>query len=233
MFDETLAHVTALNVGGDLAGEEGLTEAFVQVCNFLYDNPDRLSWRVKSGPPSLQNPEGLEVLAQRYFAAYRRSDFPNMAGTIPDEMVSIVMEEVFGYSEEESTRIKSEHQRAMVAENCVGALLERYLDVKLRSSGWSWCCGSFVRAVDFVRKDQQGVWLALQIKNRDNSENSSSSAIRSGTFIEKWFRSFSKTGLTNWKNLPPLMQGYTMSEQDFTVFVRSYLRLNNPRRNKS
>ncbi|MFO0049086.1 MAG: SinI family restriction endonuclease, partial [Pseudanabaena sp.] len=73
-------------------------------------------------------------------------------------------------------------------------------------------------------KTDDGKWLALQIKIRDNSEKSSSSAIRSGTEIEKWFRSFSKTGKTNWNSLPKLMQGYNLSEQGFIDFVKSYLR---------
>lgn len=113
----------------------------------------------------------------------------------------------------------------MCAENCVGALLERYLDSVLRANGWHWCCGDFVKAIDFVGRNTDGSWLALQIKNRDNSENSSSSAIRNGTPIQKWFRSFSKTGLTNWGNLPELMQGYSLSEEGFISFARTYLEL--------
>ena len=118
----------------------------------------------------------------------------------------------------------------MVAENCVGTLLERYLDSVLRPHGWHWCCGNFVKAIDFVRQDHDGQWLALQIKNRDNSENSSSSAIRSGTNIQKWFRSYSRTGNTNWHNLPPLMQGFQVSEQGFISFVRSYLHVEKMKR---
>ncbi|VEP18279.1 Type-2 restriction enzyme Eco47I (fragment) [Hyella patelloides LEGE 07179] len=65
--------------------------------------------------------------------------------------------------------------------------------------------------------------MALQIKNRDNTENSSSSAISNGTQIEKWFRSFSKKGGTNWNNLPELMQSYNLSEAGFIAFVKTYL----------
>lgn len=111
----------------------------------------------------------------------------------------------------------------MCAENCVGSLLERYLDSVLRPQGWYWCCGDFVKAVDFISRDENGQWLALQIKNRDNSENSSSSAIRNGTKIQKWFRSFSKKGGTNWDNLPQMMRGYNLSESDFIAFTKKYL----------
>jgi hypothetical protein len=71
--------------------------------------------------------------------------------------------------------------------------------------------------------DDDGRWDALQIKNRDNSENSSSSKVRAGTNIQKWFRSFSMTGATNWPNLPTLMQGYGLSEEGFNKYVEDYL----------
>jgi hypothetical protein len=66
-------------------------------------------------------------------------------------------------------------------------------------------------------------WYALQIKNRDNSENSSSKAVRDNTDIQKWFRTFSKTGKTNWDNLPPLMSDCGFSECDFIAFTYGYL----------
>jgi hypothetical protein len=222
-FDKSLAVVVATKYSDDQGEEVGLVEAFAEVCNFLADNPSSLSWRFKNNVPSLFTTFGLEVLAQKYFAAYRKSDLPVNPRTVPDKIVSLVMMEAFGYAKHEVERIKIEHQLAMSAENCVGALLERYIDKELRPYGWYWCCGIFVKAVDFIRRDQQGKWLALQIKNRDNSENSSSSAIRQGTIIQKWFRAFSRTGATNWNNLPPFMQGYNLNEQGFEHYVRVYI----------
>jgi hypothetical protein len=202
--------------------ENNLIESFSQICNFLADNQDRLSWR-GNNIPSVDTEAGLQILAERYFSSYKKSDFPSVPGTVPDEMVSIVMQEAYDYTAEECEQIKIEHQHSMCAENCVGALLERYLNSVLHPHGWHWCCGDFVKAIDFVRKNNDGTWLALQVKNRDNSENSSSSAIRNGTSIQKWFRSFSKSGATNWDNLPGLMQGNSLSEKGFITFVRDYL----------
>ncbi|MBD2188144.1 SinI family restriction endonuclease [Pseudanabaena mucicola] len=222
-FNIDLARQVALAYSSNNS-EKSLIESFSQVCNFLADNPDRISWRSKKNIPSVETQAGLKILAERYFSAYNKSDFPAVPRTVPDEMVSIVMQEAYGYSVEQCEQTKIDHQHSMCAENCVGALLERYLDSVLRDHNWHWCCGDFVKAIDFVSKTDDCKWLALQIKNRDNSENSSSSAIRSGTEIEKWFRSFSKTGKTNWNNLPKLMQGYNLSEQGFVDFVKSYLR---------
>ncbi|NJN19092.1 MAG: SinI family restriction endonuclease [Oscillochloris sp.] len=222
-FDKSLAVTVAAEYSNDQGDEAGLVEAFAEVCNFLADNPNSLSWRSKGNIPSVFTSSGLQILAQKYFAGYRKSDLPGNPRTVPDEIVSLAMMEAFGYAKQEVERIKIEHQLAMSAENCVGALLERYLDKELRPSGWYWCCGGFVKAVDFIRRDRQEQWLALQIKNRDNSENSSSSAIRQGTIIQKWFRTFSRTGATNWSNLPSLMQGYNLNEQGFENYVRSYI----------
>lgn len=222
--------------------ERSLISSFVEVCSFLSEYPDELSWRTsKNNPvkPSVEIEEGLTTLANRYFEAYRRSDFPTEPSTVPDEMVSVIMENAYGYSSTECERIKLEHQHAMCAENCVGNLLERYLDSKLRVSHWSWCCGEFVKAIDFLGRNENSEWIALQIKNRDNSENSSSSAIRDGTRIQKWFRSFSKDTkkgrpyFTNWENLPPLMRGYDLGEKEFKVFVSDYITKHKPYISKS
>jgi len=136
------------------------------------------------------------------------------------------MHAAYGYSLEDCEKIKLTHQQSMCAENAVGALLERYIDSVLRNYGWHWCCGSFVKAIDFIKRAENGNWYELQIKNRDNSENSSSSAIRNNTQIQKWFRTRSRTGETNWNKLPPLMQGHGLSEGGFRLFVETYLRNN-------
>lgn len=222
-FNKELASQIARELADDEEGESGLIEAFVEICDFLKDNPNYLSWRSKRNKPDIHTRDGLTKLAEKYFRGYRRSDLPKEPTTVPDEAVSMVMMSAYGYSQKQSERIKKEHQHSMSAENCVGALLERYLDSVLRAERWHWCCGDFVKAIDFINKDKDGKWLALQIKNRDNSENSSSSAIRNGTPIQKWFRSFSRKEETNWANLPPLMRGYELSEQGFLTFIHDYI----------
>lgn len=221
-FNEVRAREIATRHCNNRADERGLVVAFVEVCRFLSENPDRISWR-GNAKPNVATQAGLERLAEKYFSAYRRSDFPAQPGTVPDQMVSIVMQVAYGHSAETSERIKIEHQQSMCAENCVGALLERYLDSVLRQHGWHWCCGEFIKAVDFIKKNNDGTWVSLQVKNRDNSENSSSSAIRNGTPIQKWFRSFSRTGDTNWNNVPAAMMRLGLSEERFIEFATQYL----------
>lgn len=226
-FNSDLAKTIATKIA--TKKEQNLIDSFVEICAFLAESPDSLSWQGKD-KPSILTEEGLNKLAEKYFAGYRKIDLPVQPTTIPDEMVSLIMKEFYGYSDKDCQRIKIEHQQSMCSENCVGNLLERYLNSVLINHGWYWCCGDFVKAIDFLSKDESGVWIALQIKNRNNSENSSSSAIRNNTKIQKWFRSFSKdtkkgrTSLTNWNNLPGSMQRYSLNEQGFKKFVVNYIR---------
>jgi hypothetical protein len=219
------------DVASDLnlnADESNLVEGFVDICEYLFCFPDAMSWRGKD-KPTVTDKAGITRLASKYFEGYRRSDFPSKPATEPDEMVSVIMRIAYDYTDEECGQIKLQHQHAMCAENCVGNLLERYLDSKLRSRGWVWCCGEFVKAIDFIYKTEASNWQLLQIKNRNNSENSSSKSVRDGTQIEHWFRSFStntkkgRSSMTNWDNLPVSMQGYGLSEEGFKGFVAEYL----------
>ena len=104
------------------------------------------------------------------------------------------------------------HLQAMAAENSIGLLLERFIASVLEPIGWIWCSGSAVRAVDFI---EPNTGILIQIKNRDNSENSSSSAIRQGSHIIKWFRLYSKKpGVDNWASFP-----LPEEQKDLTAFL--------------
>lgn len=77
------------------------------------------------------------------------------------------------------------HNLFMSAENAQGNLLEEYIAKSIRPYGWLWCSGTVLRSIDFCTIDGSAL---LQVKNKYNTENSSSSAIRIGTTIQKWFR---------------------------------------------
>ena len=202
--------------------EDSLKEAFINVIKYLNQYPENLSVRSKKNIPDVKTKEGIEKLAISYFAGFYSPTIPKLPQTVPDEMVSFIMRKVFGYSKEESDIIKKTHLESMASENAVGTLLERYLDSELRKSGWAWCCGNFVKAIDFI-KYENGVWYELQIKNRSNTENSSSSKIREGTSIHKWYRTEASTGETMWNQLPEIMKNNNLSEDGFQAFVEKYL----------
>ena len=106
--------------------------------------------------------------------------------TTPDDPALIKMIESYAsMTNAEADESLKQHNLWMSAENIQGELLEEYIAQKTSPLGWIWCKGSILRAIDFMSFD--GTFL-LQIKNKFNTENSSSSAIRDGSDIKKWFR---------------------------------------------
>lgn len=200
-----------------------LRNSFITIIKYLNQYPEKLSIRSKRDTPDINTKEGITQLAVDYLKAFYTPTIPKLPQTIPDEMVSFVMEIVFNYTKEETENIKKTHSESMASENAVGTLLERYLDSVLRENDWAWCCGNFVKATDFIKYDN-GIWYELQIKNRSNTENSSSSKIREGTSIHKWYRIVAKSGHTKWDELPEPMQNLGLSESGFKAFVENYLK---------
>lgn len=201
-----------------------LADKYAGVVKFLASQPDAASAMRGSHAPAI----GSEEYIRRQAAAFSQSREPRAPKpptTIPDEMVSVILVSYFGIAQADAQRVKNEHLLSMGAENLVGDLLERYLASIMEPVGWLWCSGAMVKAVDFVKPPAGNgeAWRLLQIKNRDNSENSSSSAIRIGTGIEKWHRTFSKKTGSNWAAFPDATLRRHFSEEAFKVFVRSYL----------
>lgn len=164
----------------------------------------------------------LTRLAQK-FSTGRAIKPPTPPSTIPDSMVSIILQYYFDIKSSELEKISKEHSLSMGAENIVGDLLERYIASVIENKGWVWCTGSTVKAGDFIKEISNEKWIVLQIKNRDNSENSSSSAIRDGTDIKKWFRTFSRRNETNWDAFPDDNLKQYLSEESFKKYVIVYL----------
>lgn len=174
--------------------------------------------------PALGSPDYIRRYAA-VFARAREPRAPKSPETIPDAMVSVILTSFFDLQEADIPRIQHEHRLSMAAENLVGELLERYLASVLEPVGWVWCSGSMVKAVDFIKPPENttGEWELLQVKNRDNSENSSSSAIRLGTRIKKWHRTFSRKPGSNWAAFPDEHLCKRLSEENFAAFVQNYL----------
>ncbi|WP_226102041.1 SinI family restriction endonuclease [Dickeya oryzae] len=165
----------------------------------------------------------IRYLAENFHSS-RIPRKPSPPTTVPDEVVSLVLNVSFDINKNDLARIKEEHRLSMGAENIVGDLLERYLAEKLEPSGWIWCSGTIVKAVDFIHYNSNtGDWKLLQVKNRDNTENSSSSKIRDNTPIIKWFRTFSQRDATNWEAFPDEVSNKDLNETDFQNFVKNYL----------
>ncbi|MCX7109072.1 MAG: SinI family restriction endonuclease [Proteobacteria bacterium] len=203
--------------------DPSLENKFACLIRFLALYPDTASGLRGKNSPAIGSADYILSAASNY-AKGREPKRPEPPSTIPDEMVSFVLEHFFEIESKSLERIKTEHALSMGAENIVGNLLEHYLASILELHGWIWCACSLVKAVDFVKPPtEKGDWVLLQVKNRDNSENSSSSAIRIGTDIDKWHRTFSKKPGSNWATFPDTIAREHLSEEGFRDFVKVYL----------
>jgi hypothetical protein len=156
----------------------------------------------------------------------RHSKLP---GTIPDCAISLIIETILPSNQNSHThqlKIIHAHRLCMSAENILGLLLEEYLFTRLSNQGWAMAWGETIKHVDFC--NEQGV--LLQIKNRSNSENSSSKRVREGKAILKWFRIDAEKGKDNWQELVNIVGGNKanqLTENNFQAFIKDVLH-NNP-----
>lgn len=199
-------------------------EAITCILRILVQNPD-LAPEYKSLPrePKII----LSWWLGKYYHSYshrisqRTSNYP---GTMPDKMVSkIIKARLERLSDTELKRISDAHRLSMSSENILGLLLEEFLATHLIKYGWFCAWGESIKSVDFVSTEG----LLLQVKNRSNSENSSSSKVRSGTKIMKWHRVNATTGRYNWEALNAMIGNKCdLSEDAFEAFVKETLRAN-------
>lgn len=117
---------------------------------------------------------------------------------------------------EEVLLIRLGHRLSMAAENIIGLILEEYIHCNVVQYGWTCCWGSAIPSVDFCSSEG----TLLQIKNKSNTENSSSNKIRVGTPIKIWFRLDAYTGQTRWEGLNDIIgKPALMSEEGFHTFA--------------
>ncbi len=174
---------------------------------------------IKQDCNKMPDEKEIKKWLKKYFKGYlnrpslRRS---NPIGTIPDSLIDfILVERLPKVTNMDLEIIKYAHRLSMSAENILGQLLEEYLSIKLRPYGWYCCWGASIRAVDFCNERGQ----LLQVKNRSNTENSSSSAIRNNTEIIKWYRLNANNGQHKWMELEGITKIVGLNEDDFRDFV--------------
>ena len=160
--------------------------------------------------------------------------------TKSDKLIDDLIEDLLDLSNTDGTKdsiknIRVSHRVSMNMENIIGSILEDYIYENVRHCGWLSCWGCCVKAVDFCYTKKGKRLQLLQIKNKSNTENSSSSGIRLGTRITKWHRMNDKSGNTekNWnklneiinKNIDKKDQVY-LSEEDFKQHARKIVKDN-------
>ena len=199
-------------------GDERRAKAYGKVSAFLAQFPDMQA----SGTPMAIDPAFLAHHAPG-FVTGRQSRGPRIPETIPDPRVKDILEAAYRVEPPMLEAAIGYHMEAMGAENFLGWILESYIASEAEPLGWAWCSGTMIRAVDFICPMQGGTWKLLQVKNRSNSENSSSSRVRLGTSIEMWFRFHAYTGEVRWSVFPDAELRTRLSEDGFRNYIRSWL----------
>jgi hypothetical protein len=206
------------NADGDgLIWDKSVEAVFKAVAN----HPD-LAPNIKADSDAKLIEKWLDKYAKGYNSriSQRVSKLPS---TVADPIVSTIIScRLKHLDQSDLGKISSGHRLSMSAENILGLLLEEHLSVKLAAFGWHYCWGETVRSVDFVNDDGR----LLQVKNRSNSENSSSSRVRLGTVIEKWFRVDAVSGDYRWDELNKMNKTRLFSENRFGAFVIATLKKN-------
>ena len=147
----------------------------------------------------------------------------NPLGTVADPIVEkIIGSRLDDLTTDDLNKITFAHRLGMSAENILGLILEEYLSENLKDKRWHCAWGETVKSVDFVNEDGS----LLQIKNRSNSENSSSSAVRDGTEIKKWYRVKADRIEYMWSQLNNICGTDRLSEDGFVSFVKSTISSN-------
>jgi SinI restriction endonuclease len=196
-------------------------EAHQVILSACYRNPG-LSPGITANTP--------EALAAKWLRKYQSSYEGRISqrlsrppGTVVDPIIDTILSaRLIGLTALHLEQIKYAHRLSMSAENILGLLLEEFLAEQLADYGWFCGWGEVIRHVDFCNRDG----ALLQIKNRSNSENSSSSRVRINQPIEKWYRVNAKTGLNQWSYFNQKYETERFSEQCFIAFVQELLARN-------
>jgi len=174
--------------------------------------------------------EKEEEVAKKWIGRYEkgyRNRISNRASkppkTIADPIVSVIIgARLPQLTEEHLNQVKYAHRLSMSAENILGMLLEEFLAEQLAEYDWHCCWGATILHVDFCHVNGS----LLQVKNRSNSENSSSSKVRTNRNIEVWYRVDARTGSYQWKYFNDKYNTDRFSEENFIKFVIQVLKSN-------
>jgi len=198
-------------------------EAHRTILTACYRHPD-LS-------PTIKKAKTPEELAKSWLKKYENGyknrisqRISKLPRTIADPIISaIIQARLTGLTTAHLEQIKYAHRLSMSAENILGLLLEEFLADKLARHGWFCCWGESMRHVDFCNVDGS----LLQVKNRSNSENSSSSRVRINQPIAKWYRVDAVNGSYQWSYWQDKYNNDdNFSEEKFIDFVQQVLQRN-------
>lgn len=223
-LDETISQL-----GGDPRKLRILFQVALSDMNGLFPN---LNVPAISADPK----DYINKWIHRYVKALKSTPSAKLAhqpSSAPDPALGVIVGTKLKLNEKDLQEQIRAHQMFMSAENVQGSLLEEYIAINAEPEGWIWARGETLRACDFVRPSKI-ITSFVQVKNRDNTENSSSLAIRNGTQIQRWFR-LKTTKVSGipvpkmmWENLNKMLglEPSKMTEEGYQKFLRQVVESN-------
>ena len=196
--------------------------------------------------------EMIEALVKIWFEKYIISTIippsireAKVKDTVNDGAINVILEAFFNATgNQEGNLLKSiaDHSLLMSIENIQGNLLEEYISsvISKKPYNFIWCRGGTIKAADFmVEKNEKGSKSLhlIQIKNKYNTENSTSNKIRENTPIQKWYRlgkrKVNKINIPDYKweilnKKIEVITGYlpSLSEVEYCEFLANVIRKN-------
>ena len=140
--------------------------------------------------------------------------------TMPDELVSDMLELIGGVSSSQRVEVQKQYNAQKQIEMMIGDFLEMYLLKHANQYGWVQS-GNCIRGTDMIKKNEDGSWFKLQVKNSDNTPNSSSKGFVADKAIT-WKRRNSTKGTQYWDEFPDTQVRPHISEIGFNDFIKGY-----------
>jgi SinI restriction endonuclease len=151
-----------------------LLKPFAQILQFYAYSPASLP--EKRGKQPTGGVDHIKSLVKTYHKA-RLPNRPEKPATVPDPLVSFILENYFDVPERHLERASEQHLLAMAAENMVGDLLERYLAKILEPTGWVWCAGSAIIYFTYRRIESRENETGRRFSRNENHHSARSARV--------------------------------------------------------
>ena len=192
-----------------------------RVFEYALNNKKRLNKTYAN--PKLSDDELFTKCEQSICEELNMVLYPTQPTTKPDTLTSILLERLYEHDINSRESIAKQYLEQKRTEMISGQLLELYIQRESLDYSRDWYfSGKIIKDVDFIKKNESG-WIALQIKNSDNTENNASSKVRNNTTIKKWVRRHSKKeDIFYWEKFPDKIFKEKLNEKTFRNFIHIY-----------
>lgn len=193
---------------------EVLTKSIELTTCYLESHPD--SWTSKK-------PFSVEIVTEKITKTFNTVPVIGDRTTTPDVLVSDILELLCNCDPSQRDIIQRQYnQQKQVEQKIIGLFLEFYILKNSFEFGWVQT-GDCLSGIDMIKDNSDGTWNRLQIKNSNNSQNSSSKGFISGKGnIITWSRRHSTKGTYFWDTFPDEDVRKLLSEEDFKKFIFNY-----------